>query len=1801
MTGDGTKKPRGDESGSIVGDSVLEEIEPDEVEGSLERDDPSLMRLLGELDAQPLPSGKRLPGRPASIPPPLPAGPRAAPPKGVTSREPVAPPPAPARVAPKSAAPPPGLSGKAPIGASRPVPRAGAPAPRIGGTSPGAQRAPAPAPPTAHVAPAPEDPNRAVLEPWERELAATKDPGKRARLHHEIGRIAEMHLHDARTAALHYVEALTGAPEHIPAIRGARRMHLQKKSYAQAIPLFDAEIRLTADPHRKAALLYAKGRVLEDGLGQRPEARVAYATAHDLDRGDASILKALEQLDAEGNKHDDLSRDLERAANAVAGDARHRAALVVQRARIIEHQKKDVEGAIELYETALVLDPTSHAALDALKRLHHSKKRWRDLIRVLMHEGEQSDDAAVRSLAHYRVGRLSAERLGNRDEALIAMERARVEAPTEPLVLDELTRLYDAEGKHEELAKTLETRARLLETASQGQPGSETDLYARVTLLQRLGQIRQERLSDRAGAIEAWQRAIALAPLHVPTLQALAKAYTASEQWISLVRMHLNEAELAQEPKRRATAYCRVAELCEGRLQQPEQAIEHHARALTIAPGWPTSFKALIRLFTERGQHRELAELYARAVDEAGSDEVAITHLMKLGAVYEDALRDPTQAAVAYRKVLERQPTHVTAIHALQRTTERAERWSEHVEALEREVTLNKDPQQVLGLLHRAGEVLDEQLGDEAGAIARLKKALGIDAKHIPSITSLGRLYFRTGRWEDLVELYRREAELAASPREAAALFVKMGELAEERIGKDDEAIGHYRRALELDVSSVDAIAALGRKLREGERWKDLAAVLEVELSATTEKSRRARIAARAAEVYEERLGQPERAISLYELAREAEPTYRPALDALSRLRSEQASYRKLADELEREAGVVDPVSQIAALARAGEVWGDLLNEPRRATAAWEKVIELEPNHVLGLLSLEALHRRLGAHQELAKVLAAQARVLTDPGARIAALRELARVDETRLGGKSGEARAAYLAILSLAPDDIGTLSALERAALESGDGELLARVDERLAEKAESPHIQAAYRVRLAEALEASDPPRALAAFRTALTADPESLAAARGLLRSAEHAGDASAVAEAARREAHILEDKAQASRLHARAGQVAFEELGDPTQAALDYERALELDPDAPEPAAKVLDLLLASDQAGRAVDRLTTAAETAKSEVRALDLWAEVSRLQADAQNNVPAAIASLTRVAKSSAVHVPTLRRLAQLYQRAEAWTEAAQTLGKVVQLAPDREVLKDAHLELSSIYERTDDRPRLRVSIQAVLALEPQSRAALSRLARLELKEGHLEKAIDAQKKRVEAATEGDDRAEALVSLASMERERGHTGRSWEALAEAVTIQGPSSDAGKLLRDALGKAPEADALVGWNRYANALAEHVRRAPALVEVRLALAQVLGDHLNKPAESAQVLREAVRTFPDDVELQRHLARRLARAQMTPEAIDVLRRLADAHPERAEGFRDLRLLLGPTSELSQLAAAPLVLIGPEPAETEAYRARRTSPAAGRPGSFGLDLIAPLAGIDPSSPVLAALAALPEAMARMWPADLEDLGVTSREKLTTRSGHPLRLLSDRVAAMFGVVDHELYVHRMRGRGVVVELSEPAAIIVPHTALELGEPAQVFALARAHAHVAARTAIVEKLQPRELEVFIAAAMRPFAPGFGAGLTSEDVLGDQQKQIQKALSRRARKALEELAPRYVAAPPPDFHQLVRGIQYGVARAALVVSDDLVQSVELLHRSEREYSDKIPTLLATAPLVQDLVRFWTSDVAAAVRRRLNAIT
>ncbi len=1656
-----------------------------------------------------------------------------------------------------------------------------------------AQPAPSPAPPAI------QDPRveeaRAFVEVCRAEIPGERDKARAGRLHYEVARLLESPIGDLAAAADHYQRAHALLPEHVPTIQGARRALVGQKSYQAALPLFDAEVKLTADASRKALLLYEKGRLLEDQMAQKREAGDAFAAALELDKSNPTLLKAVERAEIAAGAWDALDRTYEREASAVTGDTRHRAAVIVERARLLELHRGDPRSAAELYQAALDLDPRAPGALHALKRLHYGQQRWRDLCQVLEREAEQASDPAVRAMATYRIGRVQADRLGNIDAGVEALERASREAPDDPMVLEELARLYELAKRWQPLVGALERLVDRVQSTG-----------ARVGLMHRIGQLFEERLDDEAHAIAWYSRALEQDAEFLPALQALGNLYTRRQEWLPLVQMHLAEAEHTHDAHRRAAAHARVAEIQELQLANVEEATQHHARALGLVPLYPPSFKALARLYSTAGKNRELCELYERAVDGAPDSETRITYLFKIGRIKEDALDAPGQAVAAYRRILDIDKDHLGAIHAMQRAAERGGRWKELVAALELETELVKDPQVVAALLHRAGEIYEEHLEDLDAALARYRKIIERTPKYAPALSNLGRLYYKAGRWEELLEVYRRELDAAPRGPEAAALLYKMGELSEERIGNDDQAVKFYREAIDLDPFHTPALHALGRKLSERGQWGELVKLLGLELSGLKDQDLRARTAFRMGEVYENRLLQPDKALAAYEQALGAAADFRPALDGRARLLSQARDYKRMVEELEREAAAArDPSIAIAALLRQGELWRYELRDSGRAVQCFEAVLERDPTHLGALLELESLYSELGVWESLAGVYTTESRVLADAGARIAVLRELARLQDAKQLVTPEQLRQTYFAILQLDPADIGALVALEQLALVSRDTQLLSHVDAKLGAAVEDPALVAAHHTRLAESLEAAGDASALEVYRAALARDPENLAATRGLSRIATRSRDAALLEEAAEREAQVSRDIDAAARLLVR-GAALRSNQGDNEGAARALEKALEINPQH-EPAAQQLEqMLLASGQVDRLLDTLILAAQAAQGE-RMTALWGSVATLLADKKDDVPAALAALHRVMERSPGHLATLLKLAELYARDGQWAEAVDRLRQVLGQSPPRELVIEAQLRLAAILdEHLGDPARAVASLNAVLSIDEGNRAALKRLLDIQMRRGQTEAAASTAARLVGVSADLGERADALSHLARLERERNQLGAAAKAYEQAVSMVGESGGVAAQFKEMLEQQKQRGEKPEWPRYVAALSRFLEQTSVSADKKsptyLEIARVLGDEMGMADKALATLQRGLSEAPDDIALRTDLATRLKGAGHMQQAVQELRKLLEVDVMRVETWRDLSAALSgmQRERESRLAFAPLVALGvANELEKGTVASHPPRPASAQPGSF--DEVAfrhvDVAGLPDAASRL--LATLVEGLGRIHAPELERYGLSTRDRISSRSGHPLRMLADRVAQVFGVTDYDLYLHRAHSGSLEVEFTDPPGILVPAHVTNLAEAQQVFLLARPLANVARGLHVVDKLAPPAVGILLTAAARSVAPGFGAGITDEDFLDAHARRVVKAISRRGRRSMEEAAALYAGAPVKDIADWCAKVRLSAARAALMVSDDLPGDITLLRRTEGDLAGLSGAALAQGmSVVRDLLRFWVSDSAFTLRRKLG---
>ncbi|HEY3500743.1 MAG TPA: tetratricopeptide repeat protein, partial [Polyangiaceae bacterium] len=828
-----------------------------------------------------------------------------------------------------------------------------------------------------------------------------------------------------------------------------------------------------------------------------------------------------------------------------------------------------------------------------------------------------------------------------------------------------------------------------------------------------------------------------------------------------------------------------------------------------------------------------------------------------------------------------------------------------------------------------------------------------------------------------------------------------------------------------------------------------------------------------------------------------------------------------------------------------------------------------------------------------------------DPGARIAVLRERARLEERRASDDHlGPVRDAELTVLQLSPNDPAALAALERLALRSGDPTLVGQVDAQLA-SSEHPAVASEHTTRLAELLEASGDATALGLFRQALQAEPENVAAARGLARMAERLGDPRLLEDAASRMVEVALDRAYAARLLVRAAEIQSS-AKDPSGAATLLELALEVSPEH-EVAATRLDELLTANDAQRVIRALSQAATAATQRERVAALWIRVAELHADARRDLPAALAALQRALGILPGHVPTLLKLAEFHVRAGQWNEAVERLRQVVSQAGAPEAARlDAHARLAAILdERLGDPDRARASVEAVLAANPRHPAALGRLVKLELRRNRLDAASEAAARLVGVSNEPEDRVEALTALARVEKARGRLGPAGGAYAEAITIAGLEGDAASELKELITQVPRKPEAPTWETYAGALARHLDHAGANASgaVFEELGRVLGESLNRPEQAIHMLERAVQ-HNDDPALHAELANRLLEAGNPQKAILSLRRVFDRDVTNVGAWRKLAeayKALGRRSEAT-LSVAPLVALGQandlELATVSQQRARPASAPARSFDGAELESIALVSASDPAARLLGELA---DVLEKIHPPELERYGLGARDRLGSRSAHPLRTLADRVAAIFGVSDFDLYVHGNPAITVEVEFTDPVSVLVPPFVHTLSESAQVFALARAFAGIAQKLHAVERLPPDAIELLLGAAARSVEPSFPATAAGEESIAALARRVSRSLPWLGRGPIEDAAREYAASPRVDFNDWVARVKLGSARAAVLVADDLPAAVTLVRKNEGDLSGAQGAALAWGTRqANDLLSFWVSESALAVRRRMGLL-
>ncbi len=654
-------------------------------------------------------------------------------------------------------------------------------------------------------------------------------------------------------------------------------------------------------------------------------------------------------------------------ASIWTGDHRARADLL---ARMIKHMPEDAalplrahlafllrddlgatEEAIAVFRQILAKDQKSLPVIRELALMYEQAGQWGELIRMMLLEIPLRKDPPLLIDLYQRLAKLYEEKFQAMDEAIKCHQAILRMAP-------------GLLASHRERARLLEARARWEELAQsqQAYEAATPDPAEKVTVLVKAAQVADERLKSPDRAIESLKKALDLDPTRAEILESLSKIYEREQKWPDLVAILLRQADRVEDNAVKAVLHEQVAAISEQKIHDPAKAIEHLILARDLDPSRASVLLSLERLFTAAGRWEELVDTLERLAEPADAAAQA-GYYSRVGALWDEKLRDLAKAAASWERVRGLDPANVPAHEALVSIYERT---GEDALFVERSAALAEliaaDQARAVDILVKAGAVLEQKLSDDGRALELYARAMEIDASSLLPIAHARAVRERRGEWPEVVALLLREEGITEAIARKVEIFAAVGSIHQDKIKDEAAAAGAYEKAVALQGDYLPAVEPLSEIYFKGQGWKKARPLFEIRTAHLE-----GRPDADRAETWfksgwcAEQTADLAKAMPRYHSSVEAVPEYRPSLERLSELYAKQEKWEPAASFTERLIAVVKKAADTAALfpllGRQGVV-EEKLNHLDKAARAYEQALEIKPGDYPTLSKLVDLYLR---------------------------------------------------------------------------------------------------------------------------------------------------------------------------------------------------------------------------------------------------------------------------------------------------------------------------------------------------------------------------------------------------------------------------------------------------------------------------------------------------------------------------------------------------------------------------------------------------------------------------------------------------------------------------------------------------------------------------------------------------------------------------------------------------------------------------------------------------------------------------
>jgi tetratricopeptide (TPR) repeat protein len=627
------------------------------------------------------------------------------------------------------------------------------------------------------------------------------------------------------------------------------------------------------------------------------------------------------------------------------------------------------------------------------------------------------------------------------------------------------------------------------------------------------------------------------------------------EDWPARIEQLLTEAEAAPSVGERTDVLCRIAEIYERRLGDPNGALVTLQAALEQDPASGRVIQEMERVARSSGCWKELVASTAEVASGLEDPKQSADLWVQIAFWSESGLGLPEESANAARAALNLAPSHGGALALLEDLYKRQRSWDRYVEILEHKHQLaTEDPYKLL----------------EA-----YREVLRYEPQHAGALAGLARLSEETADWEPAADAFRRLIAALPPGADEARLQARhhLGAILKDRLRDPRGAEEQLVEVLatpggDRHVPSMVTLAAIYRERKD---WLKARQLLSRAAASMDDVDERLRLLGEAAEICASQLDDENQAAEIYGEALLLDPTRTDVIDKLAVIRLRRSDWTGLLPLAEHLVAQLDPALGLPEksgeeqarlwyqLARATEETGDL----PRALDAYGKAIAARADGPQAMAARRDLAALTFRQERWAEAAAAYETLLSTPGGSLKrpdALAALERLGQAHMrAGEPAKAIAPLEKALTLEPRRRAVLEALVEAGKVAGDDDVVVRHTQALLSVIEDrkKKLELLEHVATIHHERRQDPQRAIAAYMAALEIWPDERSIMHRLLEllSETRQWKQSVALLMKLAEQTEVPDRAP---YYVAAGNILADELNAPGEAVDVYERALDADP-------------------------------------------------------------------------------------------------------------------------------------------------------------------------------------------------------------------------------------------------------------------------------------------------------------------------------------------------------------------------------------------------------------------------------------------------------------------------------------------------------------------------------------------------------------------------------------------------------------------------------------------------------------------